>query len=190
MIQKIYDKKNTLAVLLTAFLLSGCFSSKYYVLSNASAPEKTYTHSKMTIGVEKVSVPEYLFKRDIAVAESSNEIEFLSDAVWAEDLDAGLTRRLVQFLQKKFNQPNVHPYPWGIENQPTKKVKVQISRFIAQGDKVYLDANWEVKNMSTGRSKAKLFATTVATQSDADSIVSSMDKAFRELEETIAKGMR
>jgi len=165
-------------------------SGQYYVLSNASTPSKTYAYKSERIGVEKVTVPEYLFKRELAVAKSSSQIVFLSDGTWAEDLNAGLTQRLISFLQKKFNQPHVYAYPWGTDKQPSKKVKVTISRFIAQGNRVYLDANWEVENLSTGRSKARLFSTTVATSSDAKSIVSSMDRAFGELEEVVARGVR
>ena len=177
-------------ILVLTIALTGCFSSNYYVLSTASQPVNTYTYSNMSIGVEKVTVPEYLFKRDIAVAETSSQIRLLSNATWGEDLDAGLTQRLVSFLQKKFNQPNVHKYPWGVDKQPTKKIKVQVSRFIAQGDKVYLDANWQVENTRTGSTKARLFSTTVPTTSDAAVIVSAMDKAFGELEERVARGIR
>ena len=182
--------KMILLTLLATFSLVGCLSSNYYVLSNASTPVQTYAYSNMLIGVEKVTVPEYLFKRDIAVAESSSQIRLLSNATWAEDLDAGLTQRLIAFLQKKFNQPNVHAYPWGVAKQPTKRVKVAVTRFIAKGDRVYLDANWQVENMRIGRTKSRLFSTTVATNSDASSIVSAMDRAFGELEEVVAQGVR
>ena len=171
------------------FLLNSCFSNNYYVLSTASQPTQHYMRKNRVIGVEKVIVPKYLFKREIAVAKSSSHIDFLSGAVWAEDLDAGLTQRLIGFLQKKFNQPNVYAYPWGVEKQPTLKVKVQITRFIAQGERVYLDANWEVMNMRTGKTKAKLFSTTVPTTSHANDIVSAMDKAFGQLEAAIARGI-
>jgi len=171
-----------------AFIFTGC--NKYYVLSTASEPAVHYGKKQRVIGVEKVVVPKYLFKREIAVAKSSSEITFLGSAVWAEDLDYGLTQRLIAFLQKKFNQPNVHKYPWGVDKQPTKKVKVQISRFIAMGDKVYLDANWEVLNMRTGSTKARLFSTSVLTSDDASAIVSAMDKAFGELEEVVARGIK
>ena len=178
-------------MLLASIALSGCFSSHYYVLSMASQPTVTYTKPHMRIGVEKVSVPEYLFKREIAVAKSNSEVTFLSDGTWAEDLDAGLTLRLIGFLQKKFNQPNVHAYPWGIDTQPTIKVSVQISRFIAQGEKVYLDATWQVENMKTGYKKSKLFTTQVPLEgSDSSKIVEAMDRAFSRLEENIAVGIK
>ena len=173
------------------FMLNGCLSSSsnYYVLSMASHPSKIYTNNK-SIGVEKIIVPGYLYKREIAVAQNNNQIALLGNAVWAEDLDSGLTQRLIVFLQKKFNQPNVYAYPWGIDKQPHIKVSVQISRFIAQGDRVYLDATWSLENLKTKKRKAKLFHTSVATSTDAASIVSAMDKAFVEFEETIAMGVK
>ena len=184
-------KKNIGIILLASFALQGCFSSHYYVLSTASQPIVTYTKTSMSIGVEKVTVPEYLFKREIAVAKSNSEVTFLSDGTWAEDLDAGLTLRLIGFLQKKFNQPNVHAYPWGMDKQPTQKISVQVSRFIAQGEKVYLDATWQVKNMRTGYKKSRLFSTEVPVESSASSkIVEAMDSAFAKLEERIAMGLK
>ncbi|HHD79246.1 MAG TPA: membrane integrity-associated transporter subunit PqiC [Epsilonproteobacteria bacterium] len=183
-------RKKILLPLTMTMLLSGCLSSTYYVLSTTSQPKQTYNYSKLVIGVEKVTVPEYLFKREIAVADSSSKIRFISHASWAEDLDAGLTQRLIGFLQKKFNAPNVYAYPWGVDKQPNKKVKVQISRFIAQDNHVYLDANWQVENMKTGKVKAKLFSTIVSTSGDANDIVASMDKAFAQLEETVANGIK
>lgn len=178
-------------IVFMALGLSGCMSSSnYYVLSMASQPQNIYTGNKKMIGVEKVVVPHYLYKRDIAIAKSSNEITLLNNAVWGEDLDDGLTQRLISFLQKKFNQPNVYGYPWGIDRQPNIKIKVHITRFIAQGDNVYLDANWEIENLRTNQRKSRLFNAKVLTSSDARNIVNSMDKAFGELEEAIAKGVR
>lgn len=177
----------TLSALL---VVSGCAFNNYYVLSTASQPKESYPYKAQVIGVEKVTVPKYLFKREIAVAKSSNQVVFLGGAAWAEDMDRGLTNRLIAFLQKKFKQPRVYAYPWGTDRQPDVKVKVQITRFIAQDNHVYLDATWEVRNMQTEKNSVKLFSTTVPTTSDADSIVDAMDRAFAELEEDVALGVR
>lgn len=180
-----------LLTLITVLSLNGCISSRsYYVLSNTSIPEVKYQNKHRVIAVEKVTVPEYLYKREIAVAKTSSQITLLSGAVWGEDLDTGLTHRLISFLQKKFNQPSVYAYPWGVNRQPTVKVKVDVTRFIAQGDKVYLDANWEVVQVSTEKRQARLFSTSVATGSDANSIVDAMDRAFGQLEENVALGVK
>lgn len=180
-----------LLTLISLLSFNGCVSSShYYVLSNAPAPTVLYPNKHNVIGVEKVTVPEYLYKREIVVAKTSSQISMLNGAVWGEDLDAGLTRRLIGFLQKKFNQPSVYAYPWGVERQPSVKVNVNITRFIAQGDKVYLDANWEVMQLSTHKRKVKLFNTYVTTGTDASSIVDAMDRAFGQLEEDVARGVQ
>ena len=184
--------KKLLFILVALLGLQGCIatSTSYYILSLAPQPTSTYATKSRIIGVEKVTIPAYLNKKEIAVAKTSSQITLLSNAVWGEELDIGLTQRLISFLQKKFDQPNVYAYPWGVDRQPTVRVKVDITRFIAQGDKVYLNASWELKSGATQKRKASLFHTTVPTGSDAESIVSAMDKAFSKLEEAVAKGIR
>ena len=182
-------KISLLFILLLSF--GGCVtSSNYYVLSIAPQPTAHYASKNRTIGVKKVRIPDYLYKREIAVAKTSSHITLLSGAVWGEDLDAGLTQRLISFLQKKFQQPSVYAYPWDLDREPSVKVSVDITRFIAYGDKVYLDANWEVVHVGTKRSNAKLFSTTEATGNSAASIVESMNRAFAQLEEDVAKGIK
>lgn len=178
-------------MLMILLSFNGCVTSgNYYVLSVSPQPAVYYANKNRSLGVKKVTIPDYLYKREIAVAKTSSHITLLSGAVWGEDLDAGLTERLISFLQKKFQQPNVYAYPWGLDRQPNIIVSLDITRFIAQGSKVYLDANWIVKDVASKKSKAKLFNTTVATSSDAASIVDAMDKAFGQLEEEVARGVR
>lgn len=174
------------------FLLNGCMGSRhFYVLSVASQPKTVYSQRNNVIGVEKVTIPSYLYKREIAIAKSPSQIEFISGSEWGEDLDEGLTHRLISFLQKKFRQPRVYAYPWHTDSQPDKKVKLQITHFIAYGNRVYLDADWEIENLSNKRRKSSLFSTSVPVESkNAANIVSSMDVAFRQLEESIARGLK
>jgi len=185
-------KTNIFFTLSTLFILSGCVStSNYYILSIASQPKVTYAHKNDSIGVETVTIPAYLYKRDIAYAKSEREIGFLDGSNWGEDLDKGLTHRLIAFLQKKFNQPRIYEYPWGTDNHPNKKIRLSISRFIAYGDRVYLDANWDIKSLDNQKNRAKLFQTTVKIdKSGADGIVDAMNVAFGKLEESIAKGIK
>ena len=184
--------KHILFTAMALFMLTGCFtSSNFYVLSVASQPQSTYASYNRSIGVEKVTIPAYMFKRQIAFAKSPSQIAFMSDSEWGEDLDEGLTNRLISFLQKKFRQPRVYQYPWQTDTPPYKKVKLQITRFIAYGDRVYLDANWEIETLSNRARKSRLFSTSVPTKAgDAANIVASMDAAFRQLEESIASGLR
>jgi cholesterol transport system auxiliary component len=105
-------------------------------------------------------------------------------------MDGGLTRRLIAFLQKKFQHPGVYAYPWGTDSQPDIKINVQVTRFIAQEGTVYLDASWEAREMRTDKRVLKLFSTTVPTKEDAGSIVDAMDSAFAQLEAEVARGVK
>jgi len=173
------------------FFYNGCnLEEKFYVLSTSSSPSLHYKKMNKSIGVEKVIIPHYLFKREIAVAKSSSEIYFLQRATWAENLDEGLTNRLISFLQKKFNNPNVYHYPWGVDTQPDIKIKLQITRFIAENNKIYLNATWRVVNLHTQRVNAKLFSQQIKTSEESSKIVSSMDSIFRRLEEKIALSVK
>jgi len=179
-------------ILIILLGLDGCVSgsNSYYVLSVASQPQKIYATRKRVIGVEKVSMPGYLYKRNIAIADSPSHITLLETAQWGEDLDSGLTNRLIGYLQKKFHQPDVYMYPWGIDKQPDIKVSVHVTRFIAQGDSVYLDTTWSVESVKTKKRVSRLFSTKVPTKNDAQSIVDAMDAAFALFEETVASGVK
>jgi len=177
---------------LALFIFSGCVStsSHYYVLSVASQPSTVYARKNKVIAVEKVTVPGYLYKREIAIASSSSQITLLNSALWGEDLDEGLSNRLISFLQKKFNQPSVYSYPWGLDKQPDLKVSVNISRFIAQSGRVYLDASWSVEDFKRNIRKARLFSTSVASSNNTTDIVNAMNIAFSRFEESVAQGIR
>ncbi|MFK5976175.1 MAG: PqiC family protein [Sulfurovum sp.] len=181
--------KIKILIILSILFMYGCGSKGFYILSTVQNPQTIYKSRYKSIGVEKITLPQYLFKREIAVAKSASQISFIS-GVWAEDLDSGLTNRVIGYLQKKFNIPNVKAYPWGTDKQPSLVVQIQITRFIAQGDSVYLYANWKVENTSSGKSISKLFNTKVPTDKNEANIVASMDRAFGELEDEIARGIR
>ena len=188
---------NVLWGMLSLLIFNGCIAlpnNQYYILSVASTPIQSDSLTHRVIGVEKISIPAYLYKRDIAIANSSSQITLLSQAQWGEDLDTGLTNRLIAYLQKKFNQPDVYPYPWGVSRQANIKISVQISRFIAQGKQVYLDATWRIEEIQSKKIKSKLFSSIIPIQSedkeDATHIVVAMDKAFMALEKQIANAIK
>lgn len=178
--------RNTIIMAIMVLLMTGCATkSHYYVLSTATQPSDVH-RSDQSIGVMQVLLPSYMDKRKLTIARSGNQISQLDSVLWAEDLDIGLTERLISFLQKKFEQPDIFAYPWGVERQPDIKVKVQVNRFLAQGGTVYLDANYLIMDTRSKKSQAYLFNTALKTGAEPAAIVNTMDKAFGRLEEDIA----
>lgn len=84
--------------------LCGCFSLKparsvarSFVLSpvaSTAAPGST----ALAVGVGPVKLPAYLFKDSIAVRKGTNEVDYLENALWAEQLPSGFQRVLAADL--------------------------------------------------------------------------------------------
>ncbi|MEA3419136.1 MAG: PqiC family protein [Campylobacterota bacterium] len=173
---------------LTFLALAGCFGpSNYFMLTGPTHIEAYQTKRLPTIGVEQITIPEYMQQGKIAVQLSPTQINYSDSSVWAEEMDASLTKQLISVIQKSFNHPNVYAYPWDLSQQAGVKIKVSISKFIAYGDNVYLDANWEILDLKRGRRYSRLFSTKVPSGKDTASVVASMNAAFEELSESIVR---
>ncbi len=185
-------KKRYYSIFLAGLMLtlSGCGSSRYFMLAEPSTTiAKVYSHKLPVVGVEKISLPEYMKQGKVAKQISSTQIEYLDNDNWLEDMEQSLTKQLIVTIQKSFNTPKVYAYPWGLSKQASLKVQVRINKFIAQGAYVYLDANYEITHMDSGRKYSKLFSTKVETKEDTKSIVSSMNIAFSKLSKNIMGGL-
>ncbi|SFV62940.1 hypothetical protein MNB_SV-6-531 [hydrothermal vent metagenome] len=170
--------------------VSGCGSSRYFMLTEPPATtHQRYSHKLPVVGVEKISLPEYMKQGKVARQISSTQIDYLDNDNWLEDMEESLTKQLIVTIQKSFDTPSVYAYPWGLSKQATIKVQVRINKFIAQGAYVYLDANYEITHMKSGRKYSQLFSTKVATKEDTQSIVSSMNIAFSRLSKSIMGGL-
>jgi cholesterol transport system auxiliary component len=168
--------------ILFVLLLFGCGGSKYYILSDikSQTTKGSYLFDN-SIGVEKIDVPKYLFKRELAYLKSSNEIAFLSDTEWAEDMDEALSRRVVGSLQKIFHNPNISAYPWGVDTQPEYILHIGITKFIAFNNRVYLYATYRILDTKRDRVKSYIFDKSLPMSDNKPStIIATMDKIFEE----------
>ncbi len=179
-------------VLLVVLLNASCssFTPNYYSLANVKQPDDTYLTIDKTIGVEQVIMPAYLSGRRLFITTADRQIKRLSGTAWIQDLDIGLTHRLIAFLQQKFRQPSVYHYPWDTDIAPDIKLTLYITRFSALAGQVYLQANWVIDNLSGTKPNTHLFNTTVSTDMSADNIVKAMSQGFGQLEEKIALSVK
>jgi uncharacterized lipoprotein YmbA len=173
---------------LTFLVLAGCLGpSNYFMLTGPSHVEAFPARHLPTIGVENISIPEYMQQGKIAVQLSPTQIEYSDSSMWAEEMDTSLTKQLISIIQKSFNHANVYAYPWDFSKQAGMKIKVSISKFIAYGESVYLDANWEILDLKRGRRYSRLFSIKVPSGRNTASVVASMNVAFEKLSESIVR---
>ena len=182
--------KSTLLIVSTLFIVIGCGSSgSYFILTGPSVIEKHYSKKLPVVGIEKISLPEYMQQGKVAIQLSPTQIKYANSDKWAEDMESSLTKQLIKTVQKSFNTPNIYLYPWDLSRQADIKVNVSINRFIAFGQYVYLDASWKIVDLRNKKEFARLYSTKVPCGKDIKSVVSSMNRAFSKLSEKLVRDL-
>jgi uncharacterized lipoprotein YmbA len=159
--------------------ISGCSQKTYYMLSKPHRIEGARVPLAVTIGVERVSVPQYLREGKVPI-QKGNRIVYLDDALWAVDIEEDLTNALIFDLQKSLPKSRIFHYPWEREGRVDAIVEVKIKRYIAQDGDIYLDAVVRVNN----RDKIVSIKEPVKTQNPSD-VVAGMQRAFFRLEREV-----
>jgi len=164
-------------IFLTLFIFIGCSAPKQYILDNKNIQisDKTFNHS---IGVKMIELPQYLSEKEIPFLQNDNQIIYLKDKKWATYLDEHLTNRIVSTLQKSLNTPRIYKYPQNTSTKPDIIIQIIINKFIANKEKVLLEAT------CTTNDKSRLFSINKAISSK-DDIITGMNKAFSTLEKEL-----
>ena len=174
---------------LSMALLSGCAGANNYYMFSVPSSLKVYNKQLPTIGVEKISLPQYMQQGKVATQLSSTQISYSKSSNWTDEMDESLTKEMISHIQKSFNQPNVYEYPWDLSQQAGIKIKVSIGRFIVYGDFVYLDATYTINDLQNNKEYSKLFSIKVPSDKDTASVVSNMNEAFNKLSSAIVNDL-
>ena len=137
--------------------LCGCLSLKparptarFFVLSplpGGAAPGST----QLAVGVGPVKVPAYLFKDSLAVRKGTNEVGYLDNALWAEQLPSGFQRVLAADLAILLPTDQVRLSAWRREDVALE-VYVTVEQFdVDTAGQGVLVAWWRI--MSPGGEK-------------------------------------
>lgn len=114
--------------------------TRYFVLNGPASSELVSAHPIGTyqVGLRPVELPGYLRNRkDMVVRTGANELRFQEYALWAEPLDAGVSRVLKQQLLSNPAIGGVSVYPFSIDIKRNYDVVVRITNCegLVQGEK-------------------------------------------------------
>ena len=155
-----------LMLLAACTFLTGCFgflkpaesTARHFVLTPLPAQE-TQARATLGVGLGQVKVPPYLFDTSLAVRKGTNEISYLTSALWAERLDNGLQRVLAANLMALLPAAQVRLSAWRSE-EVSAEVYVSIQQFdVDTGGHAVLVAWWRVlspggeKTLRTGETR-------------------------------------
>ena len=118
--------------------LTGCFgflkpaksTARHFALTSLPAAEPTAAQGgAVVVGMGQVKLAAYLFNTSLAVRHSTNEIEYLPTAFWAERLDTGLQRVLAANLATLLPTDQIRLSAW-----QTADVSVEVYVAVEQFD--------------------------------------------------------
>ncbi|HYB44089.1 MAG TPA: PqiC family protein [Candidatus Methylomirabilis sp.] len=130
----------------------GCSVSdptRYYVLTSApgAAGGAGSPGSGAAVGVGPVSIPEYLDRVQMVTRDGGGRVQIWPYQVWAEPLDQGIMRVLMEDLAAGIPTDRVVAFPWSAAMQQILQYQVQVSvlRFDGQtGGAVALETRWRL----------------------------------------------
>ncbi|PIE39096.1 MAG: hypothetical protein CSA53_03315 [Gammaproteobacteria bacterium] len=126
-------------------LLGACGStpqSQYFMLEAASAPQEL--HGSPSIGVEPVSVAQYLDREQLVLRDGPNSLYIPPYQRWGEPLSDGISRVIRLNLASLLRTETILNFPWRRDRQPEYAVKVSVLSLDSTADNAFLVAEWSV----------------------------------------------
>lgn len=181
------SSKATLYVgfILAAFALSACqgprsLNTSYYLLT-AHSPRAEAPMRETVIGVGPVRVAPFLDRPQIITHGGGGETEVSDGQRWAEPLDRGIQRVLVQNLAG-LTGADIRNFPWTRTTAPEYAVRIDILDFnrIADGNAV-LEAHWMLEDVKRKELLYSRKETFQAPLDGAEDDHAALAKAYSEL---------
>lgn len=120
-------------ILLVVFILVACGRSKnpeFYILNPISPQKKPINaYHNLRIGIDKVSVPAYAEKPQLAINYTAHRMGLDEDKQWIEGLDKNTTRVIVTNLASLLPGAIVNSSPWDSIFKPNYHLAINIIQF-------------------------------------------------------------
>lgn len=187
-------KRSFLAGML--LLLAGCLSlqpkpdpTQFFLLT--PAPSGKGVSGGPTIGLHRVTVPDYLDQSQLVKRVGPEQVEFLPMARWAEPLASQVTRVLANDLAAASGLSEVPVYPWVRARTPSFAVYVSVQRFEREADSVRLVVTYRLEDSTGAIHRGPLVSsvTEVADSALPAATVSAMSRALARLGKEIVSGL-
>jgi len=144
------------ALWLASFVIAGCSllqpqpnRLRYFVLdgSNTAAPPTGSVPSpRLRIGVGPIALPDYLRRGEIVRRTGDHQLRLQSQDRWAEPLELGFGRVVVQAIRQLQAEWLVVRVPGPVNVKLDVEVPIEVLRFEDDGTSVHLSARWGIKS--------------------------------------------
>jgi uncharacterized lipoprotein YmbA len=180
-----------LKILLLCALLPACSSAPvtFYTLSaqGSQAPARS---SAISVEVGPVTLPVYLDRPQLVLADQSRRLTILDQSRWAGPLPRMLAQTLADDISRELGLSQVHAYPQASPYSSDYALSIDVRSLQGSpGQGVHLDAAWSM--LQAGRRVAQgRFVADEATRTDSiDALVAAHDRVLAAFAHTLAQAM-
>lgn len=169
-------------------LLSSCFCgyskpTRFYNL--ITYRNKVISHKRFSINIEPIIIPSYLDKSQIiTIGEKETELNISETNRWAEPLDIGIQRALIQDLQSSIPNAMIN---FKQKNKNDYLVSIKINKFISKfNENVVFDVFYTIKSKN-GKNVSKNIIFESKISDNYWDLVENYSKLINDLSIEIAK---
>jgi len=142
-------------------------------LLEATIPDRRITGSSPTIAIARPALPSYLDREQLVSRSGNGQLQMNSYHLWAEPLDAAISRVTATNLGRLTNSLNIQPVESFVTLDYQSLLEIRISRFEADASgQVVLECTWKLQPVTGRIANTRSFTTTVPV-SAADSAITA-----------------
>jgi hypothetical protein len=153
-------------------------------------PERRITGSSPAIAIARPSLPGYLDRQQLVSRGGDGQMRMNLDHLWAEPLDAGISRVTAMNLGRLANSLNIQPVETFVTLDYESLLEIRISRFEpdAAGN-VVLECTWKLQPVSGRVTNPRSFRTVIESTGPQAASVAAMNEALASLAREIARAL-
>lgn len=163
---------------------------------DAAVPERAVTGSSPAIAIARPSLPGYLDRQQLVSRSADGRIMMNSNHLWAEPLDAGISRVTAMNLARLTNSLNIQPVETFVTMDYNLLLEIRISRFEPDaGGALVFECTWKLQPVSGRVTNPRPFRTRIHVSGEPSEVspqnahVSAMNEALARLSGEIARGL-
>jgi uncharacterized protein len=126
----------------------------FYTLEPVDLPKlaKSPEEDRLVVGLERIAMPDYLNRREIAVRTGRNELRYTERHLWAERPSDALQRLLSLNIERQSSVPvEMHSLPWPDHAEPKWVIYLDVQAFEGRESpeaELLLNASWTIRSTS------------------------------------------
>ncbi|MEQ8514732.1 MAG: PqiC family protein [Chromatocurvus sp.] len=113
-------------------------------LTLTTTPQGVVRKDAAPIGIGPITLPDYLKRNGLARRDSEGALHYSTTELWAEPLDSGIQRTLIETLSDALGDTPVLAFPGLSSIKPQYQITVSVRRLTARPAAVEMSATWRI----------------------------------------------